>query len=274
MEIDIDTPMPKDAITSLPENFQLRNLVDIQTLKEYIANEYAKGLCLYRGHESKEYKIESTITRFAKKIKNNCSLNNILNIEKQAYNLFNKDVFKTEWLKYKIQNTNEDFFKMSIGRHLGLPCRLIDVTASLDTAIWFAVMNPQFYDQDGEIILFILDKNIHHPIINQSPFDVIKVSYAQEPFLCDSLNNLPLGEQRRSNQYGRFILVDNNSLLDEEQVIKKSIHKIERFSIPSDAKITLAKELYRDVYSGFAFRYDIERIKQTIAREIIKQILS
>ena len=63
---------------------------------------------------------------------------------------------------------------MSIGRHLGLPCRLIDVTASLETAIWFAVMNPKFYNMDGEIKLIVLD-NDKVASTSQSPFYSIKI---------------------------------------------------------------------------------------------------
>ena len=152
---------------------------------------------------------------------------------------------------------------MSIGRHLGLPCRLIDVTASLETAIWFAVMNPKFYNVDGEVVLIVLDKNDVFDT-NQSPLSTTKLSYAHEPFMADSLNELPLGEQRRFIQYGHFIWVDDSSLLNEEHVISDYAFHIERFTIPWQAKLGLAIELYRDVYSGCAYQSDIAKIKWCI----------
>lgn len=263
MVLDIDIPKPQKAITSLPNDFQIRTMSDIRTLKEVVALNYTKGIRLYRGHESCDYKIESTIVRHIKGKNKDCSIQDILDAEKKSFNMFCRDVFKEEWLRNKLENSDETLFKMSIGRHLGLPCRLIDVTASLETAIWFAVMNPQFYNTDGEIILIVLDKE-EVASTNQSPFYATKISYAHEPFVADSLNELPLGEQRRFIQDGHFIWVEDSSLLNEQQVISESVFHIDRFTIPWQSKLSLAIDLYRDVYSGCAYQSDIERIKQRI----------
>lgn len=260
---DIDTPNPQMATTSLQHNFQIRTMSDIKTLKEFVALNYTKGIRLYRGHESCYYKIESTIVRHAKGKKKDCSVEDVLEAEKNGYNLFRRDVFKTEWLHNKPQKTDDTLFAMSIGRHLGLPCRLIDVTASLETAIWFAVMNPRFYNEDGEVVLIVLDKNDVSDT-NISPFNAAKLSYTHEPFIADSLDELPLGEQRRFVQCGHFVWVDNGSLLKEELVISNSALHIERFTIPWYAKFPLAVELFRDVYSGCAYQSEITNIKQYI----------
>ena len=260
--LDIDTPSSQMAIMSLPNN-QIRTMSDIETLKKYVAFKYTKGIRLYRGHESNSYKIESTIVRHVKGKNKDCSVQDVREAELKGYNLFCSDVFKEEWLHKKSNKSNDTLFAMSIGRHLGLPCRLIDVTASLETAIWFAVMNPHFYNVDGEIILIVLDKD---DILdtNQSPFKATKLSYAHEPFMTDSLDELPLGEQRRFVQNGHFIWVNDKSLLNEEQAISDYAYHIECFTIPRKAKLGLAIELYRDVYSGCAYQSDIAKIKWCI----------
>lgn len=260
MAIDFEMPKPQKAITSLPKGFQIRTMSDIRTLQEVVAYNFAKGIRLYRGHESRHYKIESTISRLIKQKKKDCSVLDVLDSEKNGFNLFCRDIFKEEWLNNKLAKSNGDLFKMSIGRHLGLPCRLIDVTASLEIAIWFAVMNPKFYNLDGEVVLVVLDKD-DVAGTNLSPFSTTKLSYAHEPFVADSHNDLPLGEQRRFIQHGHFIWVDNNSLLNEQQAIAESAFHIEYFAIPWQAKLPLAIELYSDVYSGFAYQSDIARIK-------------
>jgi FRG domain len=260
--LDIDTPSSQMAIMSLPNN-QIRTMSDIETLKKYVAFKYTKGIRLYRGHESNSYKIESTIVRHVKGKNKDCSVQDVREAELKGYNLFCSDVFKEEWLHNKSNKSDYTLFAMSIGRHLGLPCRLIDVTASLETAIWFAVMNPHFYNVDGEIVLIVLDKD---DILdtNQSPFKATKLSYAHEPFMTDSLDELPLGEQRRFVQNGHFIWVNDKSLLNEEQAISDYAYHIERFTIPRKAKLGLAIELYRDVYSGCAYQSDIAKIKWCI----------
>lgn len=259
--LDIDTPNSQMATMSLPYNFQIRTKSDINTLKEFVAFNYTKGISLYRGHESHDYKIESTIVRHVKGKKKECSVEEVLEAEKNGYNLFCRDVFKKEWLHNKSQRSDDTLFAMSMGRHLGLPCRLIDVTASLETAIWFAVMNPQFYNVDGEVVLFVLDKNDISGT-NQSPFNATKLSYAHEPFIADSLNELPLGEQRRFIQNGHFIWVDDSSLLNEEQMISDSVFHIEHFTIPWHVKLSLAIELFKDMYSGYAYQSSIANLKR------------
>ena len=261
--LDIDIPKPQKATTSLPDGFQIKTVSDIRTLQEVLALNYTKGIRLYRGHESKNYNIESTIVRHVKEKKRDCSVQDVREAEMKGYNLFCHNVFKDEWLNNKRRKSDETLFKMSIGRHLGLPCRLIDFTASLETAVWFAVMNPKYYNVDGEIMFIVLNKD---DVIgtNQSPFCTTKISYSHEPFRADSLNDLPLGEQRRFIQNGHFIWVDDNSLLKEQQAIIDSVFQVKRFTIPWQAKLSLAIELYQDVYSGCAYQSDIARIKSSI----------
>lgn len=82
--------------------------------------------------------------------------------------------------------------------------------------------------------------------------------------MTDSLDELPLGEQRRFVQNGHFIWVNDKSLLNEEQAISDYAYHIERFTIPRKSKPGLAIELYRDVYSGCAYQSDIAKIKWCI----------
>ena len=253
MNIDIDTPKPQKAITSLPKGFQIKAMSDVKTLQEYVVFNYSKGIRLYRGHESRDYNVESTIVRLLKQKDKNCSVKDVLDSERKGFDMFCRDIFKDDWLKNKLAKSDAELFKMSIGRHLGLPCRLIDVTASLEIAIWFAVMNPKFYNADGEVILVVLNKYDAEGT-NISPFCTTKLSYAHEPFLADSLDDLPLGEQRRFIQHGHFIWVDDDSLLNEQEVIANSAFRIERFTIPWYTKLSLATELYKYVYSGYAYQ--------------------
>lgn len=265
IELDLEMSESDGVITSLSENFQIKNICDVRILQEYILFNHNGRKTLYRGHESKEYKIESTITRLVKQ-KKNCSEQDVVEAERKAFDMFCSNIFKTDWLNHKLNSTHEDLFKMSIGRHLGLPCRLIDVTASLETAIWFAVMNPRYYDKDGEIIaISFTDEEIEET--NQSPFDVSKVLYTKKPYLCDRFDELPLGEHRRLKQCGGFLLVDNDSLLNEENKIQESNFHIDRFTIPSQAKVSLAKEFYQDVYSGYAYQSEIAKIKRVISED-------
>ena len=264
--LDIDTPKSQGMTSSLPNKFKIRTMSDIRTLTEFAARNYTNCIRLYRGHESKEYKLESTIVRLLKQTNRGCpiQIQDILTAERRGFDLFCKEVFKEEWLMHKPRRTDETLFKMSIGRHLGLPCRLIDVTASIETAVWFTVMDPRHYNEDGEIILIVLDKEKAFGE-DRSPFNTADVSYSHEVFLADSLDDLPLGEQRRFIQNGHFLWVNDNSLLDEQQAIADYAFCIKRFTIPWQTKLSLAVELFRDVYSGCAYQTDMARITTYIS---------
>ncbi len=266
IELDIDVPQAQEVKITSVDGFQIDTMSAIQEFRSRIVFNYIGNLILFRGHESKDYKIESTIVRLSKQ-DNGCSPQDIVNAESKGYKMFCHEVFNDDWLRYKLNSIDEDMFRLSIGRHLGLPCRLIDVTAKLDTAIWFAVKNPEFYNQDGEIILIVLNRD-EFSDKSRSPFNVTKMSYSHEIFgAVDSLHDLPLGEQRRFIQNGQFIWVDNNSLLNEQQIIEDSAIAVKHFTIPRDAKKSLANELKRDVFKDSAnhpHESDMERIKKYI----------
>lgn len=262
LKLDIESPKSQNAITTLPNNFQIMSMVDIAVLREYLATTFCGYTILYRGHESTEYKIESTIVRLLKG--KGYSSHELAKAERIGYDLFCQKIFNDAWLKNKAKDVDAGLFKMSIGRHLGLPCRLIDFTASLETAIWFAVMNPNFLNKDGDLVIVILDKN--EIAKTKSPFKTNGMAYAHEPFLTDSLDGLPLGEQRRFIQNGHFIWVDDNSLLDEQRIVLNHANTVIHFLIPSFAKTALSARLYRDVYSGCACQAEIEKIKKFILK--------
>ena len=56
---------------------------DIKTLEEFVALNYTKGIRLYRGHESRDYKIESDNCKTCKKNNKDCSIQDILDAEKK-----------------------------------------------------------------------------------------------------------------------------------------------------------------------------------------------
>lgn len=251
--IDVNMPKSKKATTTLLLDFRITTKDNIRELQEFVALNYPGHKHLYRGLESSAYTLDSSIVREVKMKNNECTVQDIIAAEKLAFKLFTERVFKDEWLENKPKNVDPDFFKMSIGRHLGLSCRLIDVTASLETAVWFAVNNSDFHKVDGYISVFILD-------ISEEENDKIssfngpqQLMYAHEPFLTNAFEDLPLGERRRLVQNGHFIWVNNESLLEEQKTIFSTTCHLS-IIIPKEAKASLAKELNRDVYCGSNFK--------------------
>lgn len=268
LSIDIDSKFPQKAIISLPQNFQIKTLSDINILQEFVAHTYFNSLRLYRGHESLRYKLESTIVRLMKKKKknSNCTIQDIVSAEEKGLDLFRKNVFNADWLRHKTEKTSTKMFLMSVGRHLGLPCRLIDFTASLETAIWFAVMNKSFHNEDGEIVLIVIEKDNN---INENNTTLNKkgiVSHSHEHFLGNSLSEQPLGEKRRFIQNGHFLWVEDDSLTNEQQALSDSVFCVKRFTIPRQSKPSLALALQKDVYYKNDYHSQIDQITNFISK--------
>jgi hypothetical protein len=264
-QLYIPETITQDAKLELPKDFLIRTPSNIRQLEEFIAHNYRNSIIFYRGHESKEYELKSTIMRLVKDGKN-LPVQEVVEAERQALSTFKQTIFKSEWEKHKPSNTDLDLFMMSIGRHLGLSCRLIDVTASLRIAVWFAVMSPTHYDKDGELLVIICDKDKISKTYD-SPFLVKNIVYAQEPFVSDNLNDLPSGELRRYIQHGRFLFVDNESLLDEQNVIEEHATVL-HYTIPWNYKLSLAQSLYKDVYSGIVYQAEIDKINREISGQL------
>jgi hypothetical protein len=96
---------------------------------------------------------------------------------------------------------------------------------------------------------------------------VKNIGYAQEPFVSDNLNDLPSGELRRYIQHGRFLFVDNESLLDEQNVIEEHATVL-HYTIPWNYKLSLAQSLYKDVYSGIVYQAEIDKINREISGQL------
>ena len=260
--LDIDYSEVQDAITELPVDFKITTVQDIRILEEYLASKYRKFTFLYRGHESDTYKLESTLVRATKRANENYKM--ICDKEIVACESFNKLVYNESWSKCMLENSNEELFKLSIARHLGMFCRLIDFSASLAVSVLFAVSDPRHYDEQEELIVLVFDKN---KFINPTSTSFTEdVYYYHDSFLCDSFDELPLGEYRRLRQSGHFICVGNEYLLSEEETIKNNAINMMRIPIPSYAKVSLAQCLWRNVYGEYSFQSKIDEINNQIKK--------
>ena len=261
-EIYIVSPEPQDAITQLPVDFKITTIRDIRILQEFLSHKYnGTGFeILFRGHESDKYKLKSTLCRAVKDKDNE----GIAAVEKKALELFDKEVYNKTWTEFNIPGTDIDLFKLSIARHLGMSCRLIDVSASMETAVFFSVCDPRHYHENGELVVIVIDKEkFTKP---ESTSFTGEVYYRHAAFIGDMFFSLPLGESRRLHQNGQFIFVGDKFLTKEEETIKKNATELIKIPIPSYAKISLAQALRKDVYSGYAYESEIQKINNEILK--------
>lgn len=209
---------------------------------------------LYRGHASNSFELLSMVGR--KSPINRKLMEN----EKQCFNEYKELVKDKGWEKFKIKSYDRDLFYMSIGRHLGLDCRLLDWTSSLETALYFASSDKNFISEKGHLWIMVYKGKIDDTIANVNPFDIKDFALIKENYFvpCNkSMDDFPLGEQRRFAQNGFFTIVPSNMLTTPLDKMQMDTIRLIRVEITSDAKKDILKQL-PESYSNFLYKGNSE----------------
>ena len=197
---------------------------------------------LYRGQSNVSWSIQSSLFRKFGKFWNG---NNNWNQYLECYKNIKAKIICNDILAYKPNDENEDFYFLSMFRHLGFPCHLIDWSASLRTAIIFTCSEHQ--DIDGSLWILSTNQHFNGMPITFSPFDV------EEPVLiCKefdlipnsrSLFNLPLGRLRRFRQNGFMSIIPQKYISHDFEMLLSVNQDLHRIIIPADKKRILMEYL-------------------------------
>lgn len=198
---------------------------------------------LFRGHASTSFALLSMVGRKPH------LYGNLLDSERQCFNEFKELIQEENWQKFKIKNYNDNMYYMSIGRHLGLDCRLLDWSASYETALYFAAFDKKRSKEDGHLWVMCYENDIDDSNAKIDPFHVNSFTLVKECFWSEDdlpINNYPLGIVRRFYQNGFFSILPSYQLttpLDELDL--DNVHFI-HFTITASAKEDIRNYLQRD----------------------------
>lgn len=183
----------------------IRNYQDALNLRQNIASyQTSGGHFFYRGHADKTFKLLSTVGRKSP------MLTNLIDSEKECLKEFKDLVQGENLLRFKVNSYNTNLFYMSIGRHLGLNCRLLDWSSSLETALFFASSDKDYAERDGVLWVMLYKGDVFAKNATQEPFKVNEMLLIKEDYLLpplDIIENQPLGILRRFRQNGYFTIM-------------------------------------------------------------------
>lgn len=223
---------------------KITSLEDIRRLKEKYALLQMQGnKSMFRGHADESWELICSLNRYKEKFSEWA----LFEKAKAAYCEFRNFAQQQNWINYKPTVMHEDFFYMSIGRHLGLICNLLDWTSCLETAVEFAAQKET--DKDGCLHVLYGRYEILNQPLTCSPFDFCKLP--KNTFIKDfdfipdnsSIAELPLGRLRRMRQNGFFTITIPDVLDSEENTFRDTDH--ETWVIPATAKPVLLEEIRR-----------------------------
>lgn len=148
-------------------------------------------------------------------------------------------------LAYKPIIENEDFYALTMLRHLGFPCHLIDWTACLRTAILFACIEND--DVDGSLWILSTEHQINSSPITFSPFKIEKPVLICKEFdfipSGKSITDLPLGRIRRFRQNGFMSIIPCNSISCDFNTLLDDTYSLKKIIIPAISKEGLLEYL-------------------------------
>lgn len=215
---------------------------------------------LYRGHASSDFQLVSTIGR-KKPINYNLQIS-----ERLCFESFKELIQQSiqDLLHYKLKSYNDDMFYMSIGRHLGLYCRLLDWTASLETALYFCASDEHYANDLGRLFV-LMTKDISTTHASENPFEIEDFTIVKEDYLIPanlSIENFPLGIMRRSRQNGFFTISRIHTSEEPLYHLQRAETQIFSFDITPNAK----KEILANVERNDEYLYinDKEEILENV----------
>ena len=217
---------------------------DVKSLNEDIGRMRMSGWkFFFRGHASTRFKLLSMVGR-----KQPIS-GDRLNSEYSCFQDYLKLVRGEAWLDFKLKRDNEDLFFMSIGRHLGLDCRLLDWTAALDTALYFATSDANYINEDGHLWIMAYYGSINSLNAKINPFDVKELTLIKEDYYIPNdklVEDQPLGILRRFRQNGFFTVTPSNLLTTPLEKLAKENIRFTPLEIKASAKSEIVKEIMKD----------------------------
>lgn len=202
---------------------------------------------LFRGQDNKGWPINCSLQRYLEKF----PIEDLWERFLEVFAAFSIVVKEKGWERFKPKSENDAFYNLSIARHLGLPCNLIDWTSSLEVAIVFACNDENI---DGAVYTLCGDLNLNKIPVGTNPINVDKTLVACKEFdlIPDNSNllDLPVARLRRFRQNGFFSIISKNDLIvDFPQMLPDSV-TLQKIVIPADVKIELRAQIERRFGKG------------------------
>jgi len=236
---------------------------DIKTIKDFIKyierykNE--NKIRLYRGQKEEFWDLESRLFYLLKTKKLE---NDFYSIEKRMFNSFKKELIRINPSNSKLT----DWEILSIGRHYGLPTRLIDWTSNPLIALWFAFEEEKDNNEDRIVWDLVVEEKYVADLEGDDPFSGrfikvfrpsnidIRIS-AQES--CFSVQNVTI--------FGKG--GDGLPVFNEQNIINQMEEfdfLLARIKIPNDQRENILNELDKLGINSNTIYPDLQRICEGI----------
>jgi hypothetical protein len=180
----------------------------------------SRGQWVFRGHSDTKYELKPSVGRGGHTSTTNA---------KYEKSLF--EIFKREAGMYLSPAPASDWEWLAIAQHHGLPTRLLDWSHSPLVALYFAVSSSA--NESGEVFALNAPTKTSESVISGSPFEIRRVTKYYPNMVSPRIRA----------QEGLFVVCSDPSSSIEKEL--RSDWKLEKYTIPTEAKERMRYELYR-----------------------------
>lgn len=204
-------------------------------------------LVIYRGHANCDWEIRSTLERAIER-SSKLTKDKIWEKYISTFKQFKDVAINGKYDGLRLEQQDQDFFYMSMARHLEMPSHFIDWTASMKLALEMACSpNNQSQNKDGVVWALSFPKEkIVQSIGNINIWeDTVLICKDCDMAISDKpIRYGPLGRMRRFRQNGFFTIL-NRKDFDKPfiQLVKDNDCCLNKILIPQGNKESLYKAL-------------------------------
>lgn len=228
----------------------------------------------FRGHELSTYSLVASLSR---RIPN---LNMLKEIETRLIpeiKCWTKLLFLDK-LYHIPQNTprfHNNWYWLTQIQHEGIPTRLLDWTIDSKIALYFAVNDPKFHNEDGDLWVFFAKDSFNLTAQNQEhtdPISIVQDWFANIPIMWNThfQNNEP--QRRMLGQQGKFFIRNNSNTFTPMEKDCKYIPLLKRYLVPKACKASILSTLKSQNYTDDTV-YKSHSIRMKITKWIIERRL-
>jgi len=224
----------------------------------------------FRGHESDKYKLIANISRRIEDLQNLAIVEEKIIKELQCWS---KIIFATK-LFYEPSNMSgfhQNWYWLSQIQHSGVPTRLLDWTIDSRVALFFAVRNYKFHNQDGDLWVLFAKDSFNIRCLNQQANDPLSITrdfFISIPIQWNKNFETNESQRRILGQQGKFFIrsiTKTNTPLEEDSAYQQLL---KRYRIPSTSKKCILQELYDLNYTDCTI-YKSSNVRMTCIKNLL-----
>jgi hypothetical protein len=266
-------------LKSFPYAGEIKSLKDLDFLVKDINSSYLNlnnGIqdfyLNFRGHESIEYNLISTLFR------RRDGLESILKKEKDLIKKFIKlsnEFFKENKANESIKtDIHQSWYNLAQMQHLGIPTRLLDWTIDSRVALFFAVQDKQYYTQDGDFWIFCTKDYLNLENTEQKsldPFTIERDYFLNIPVKFHRNFESDISQRRILSQQGKFLVQTNGKTKIPMEHDPEYQFFLKRLKVPSFSKKIILKDLEYEGYTECNLYKSSNQILKILINKIFEQ---